>query len=71
MNIRCLFGHHDWRFSYNHGVPLDASMGEALKMFKEDKTFAVDRCTRHGCGKQSRLVDGVRMILRPSEMENP
>jgi len=71
MNIKCLFGYHDWKFSYNHGMPLGVGWKEYDKMWKDGKTYAVDMCTRRGCGKQSRIVDGKRIILHRGEMENP
>lgn len=69
MNIKCLLGHHDWRFSYNHNMPLGASTEGALKMFEENKTFAVDECRR--CKAQSRLVNGKRVMLNRDEIETP
>ena len=71
MNIKCLLSHHNWKFAYNHGIPLGTSMDDALKMFEEGKTYAVDQCTRRGCGTQSYFVDGIRTKLCRDEMENP
>lgn len=71
MNIKCLFTRHNWEFAYNHGIPLGTSMDDALKMFEEGKAYAVDRCTRRGCGAQSYFVDGRRTKLPRGEMEKP
>ncbi len=63
-NIRCLFGRHDWRFSYNHGMPRGLSLDDALELYEDGKTYAVYQCTR--CPKQSR-EDGT--ILEKKDME--
>lgn len=67
MNLMCLFKRHNWRFAYNHGMPRGVSTEDALKMFDEGKTYAVYRCTR--CPRQSRILDGKRVILSRNEME--
>jgi len=67
--LRCLFGRHDWRFAYNHGMPLGISTEDALKMFERGETYTVYQCTK--CPKQSRLVDGQRVMLHRSETEVP
>ncbi len=64
FNVRCLFGRHDWRFAYNHGMPLGTSTEKALLMLKSGKSYGVYQCTR--CPKQS-LEDGT--ILRREDME--
>lgn len=71
MNIKCLLGYHNWRFGYNHGIPLGTklSYSEALNMLGDGRAYQVDECTR--CPKQSRLVDGKRVILSRSEVEAP
>lgn len=71
MNIKCLFGHHVWRFAYNHGISLGTSisMKKSLDMLHTGESYPVDRCTR--CGKQSRMVGGVRVMLTRSEVEEP
>ena len=69
MNLKCLFGRHDWQFAYNHGMPRGLSTEEALVMFDDSRTYAVYQCTR--CPKQSRLDNGQRTILRRSEIETP
>ncbi len=63
-SVRCLLGRHDWRFSYNHGMPLGISLEDSLDMSKSGKSYAVYQCTR--CPKQSR-EDGT--ILSKEEME--
>lgn len=71
MNLICLIRHHIWRFSYNHGIPLGdpRSIDEVLEDLKTGKAYQVDECTR--CHAQSRVIDGVRVILKPHEMERP
>lgn len=69
MGIKCLLGRHDWKFSYNHGMPLGISTEDALKMDKDGSTFAVDACRR--CRAQSRLVNGKRVMLNRSEVQDP
>lgn len=71
MNIKCLFGRHVWRFAYHHGMPLGINGEDAMKMLKEDKTYPVDVCIRRGCGKQSRTVNGKRVMLHRDEIETP
>ena len=66
LNVRCLFGRHDWWFAYNHGMPRGISTEKALLMFKHGETYTVYECTR--CPKQS-LKDGT--ILRKEDMEAP
>lgn len=69
MNLKCLLFHHDWKFSYNHGMPFGTSTEDALKMFEDGRTFAVDACRR--CKAQSRLVNGKRVMLNRGEAEAP
>lgn len=69
INIKCLFGNHDWKFSYHHSMPLGISLDKSLRMFDGGKTFAVDVCTR--CKVQSRFVKGYRVILKQDEMQSP
>lgn len=71
MNIKCLFRGHDWRFAYNHGMPLGLSTENALRMFDENKTYAVYRCLRPGCKKQARLIDGEMRLLPTTLVESP
>ena len=69
MGIKCLFGHHDWKFSYHHGIPLGINWVDYYKMCQEGKTFSVDVCSR--CHKQSRVIDGKRVMLTSSQVEEP
>ena len=69
MNIRCLLGHHDWKFAYNHGMPLGVSTNDALKMFDDNSTYAVYQCTR--CPKQAQLVRDEMIVLPKVKMELP
>ncbi len=69
MSIKCLLRRHDWRFAYNYGMPLGISTEDALKMFEDGKTYAVDECRR--CTTQSRIIDGIRVMLNRSEKETP
>ena len=69
MNVGCLMGHHDWKFSYNHGIPLGMNTEDTIKMFDEGKAFAVDACKR--CKAQSSFIDGKRIRLSRSEVETP
>ena len=62
MNIKCLFGHHEWEFSYNYGVPLGCSNELWDKLVKEKKTFPVNCCTR--CGKEDCEPDAQGRSLR-------
>ncbi len=71
MNIKCLFGDHIWKFGYHHGMPLGMSTEDALKMVEDGKTYSVDVCARHNCGKQSRIINRARVILKRDEMEIP
>ena len=69
MSIKCLLGHHKWKFSYNHNIPLgtNLSIDEVLAMLKSGKAYAVDACTK--CGAQSRMVNSKRIMLSHSEVE--
>ena len=71
MNIKCLLGHHTWKFAYHHGMPFGIDLDDSLKMIEDGMTYSVDQCTRRGCGKQSRIIDGKRVMLRHGEMEDP
>lgn len=62
MNIKCLFGHHDWRFSYNWGMPLGISSEDTDKMFKNGTTYPVHQCIR--CGKEDSELDAAGSKLR-------
>ena len=50
MNVKrvicSLKGHHNWKFAYNHGIPLGTKMTneEMDAGFKSRKFFAVHRC---------------------------
>lgn len=69
MNIRCLLGHHDWKFAYNHGMPFGISTEKALAMLHSGESYPVDQCTR--CPKQSYFPDNRRVLLSRSETEAP
>lgn len=71
MNLICLFRRHNWKFSYNHGMPLGTGTEAALDMLRQDKSFAVYRCTRPGCRKQARLVEGKMTTLNRGQIESP
>ena len=67
MNIKCLFGHHDFRFSYNHGMPLGISMERAMEMFKTGESYGIHEC--RNCDAQAKLVDGRLLLLSKYEKE--
>lgn len=68
--IWCLFVHHDWKFSYHHGMPRKISTDRALEMLSSGESYSVDECTR--CKAQSRVLsNGTRVLLSRSEMEVP
>ena len=69
MSIRCLLQHHDWKFSYHHGMPLGISTEEALAMIEQGKTYEVFACAR--CHTQARLVDGKIILLPVTEIQTP
>ena len=71
MNIRCLFGRHKWKFSYNHNIPMGTklSIDEVLTMLNSGEAYAVVVCTK--CGAQSRMVKGKRIMLTHSEIRRP
>ena len=69
MQIRCLFKGHQWKFAYNHGMPLGISLDSALIMFKKGRTYEVYQCTR--CPKQSRLINGDYIVLSGGLVESP
>lgn len=71
MNIKCWFKGHKWKFAYNHGMPLGTNTEDALRMFNEGKTYMVYQCTRTGCKKQARLIDGRMEILPIGLVESP
>jgi len=62
MNIKCLLGHHKWRFSYNYGMPFGIGMEKAMEMFKHGTTYPVHRCER--CGKYDSKPDTTAKTLR-------
>ena len=59
-NIICLFRGHDWRFSYNHGIPLGCTDEEWDKLI--GKSYAVHQCMR--CGASDLPPDTQAKILR-------
>jgi len=66
MNLICvLSSKHKWRFSHNHGIPLGSNMSydEVHEGFISGKFYSVDECTRKGCNKQSRRVNGKRVMV--------
>lgn len=69
--VVCLIRGHDWRFSYNHGIPLgdNRPYSEVEEGFKSGKAYRVSECRR--CKSQSRILDGKLVILKRSEMEEP
>lgn len=69
FGVKCLFGKHDWRFLYNHGMPLGIDIEHALRMLSDKEAYGIDACTR--CGKQSRVTNGQRILLTRSEIEKP
>jgi len=66
MNLICLIKDHDWRFAYNYNMSQGISAEEALKMYSENRTFAVHVCLR--CKRHGREVFG-KMILLPEYLE--
>lgn len=69
MNLKCMLVGHEWRFSYNHGMPFGITTEVALEMFEKDETYPVFECTR--CGKQARLVDAKMVVLPSADIEVP
>jgi hypothetical protein len=69
--ISCLRGHHKWKFAYNHGIPLGSqlSAGQAIELLDKGTAYQVNECIH--CKRQSRIVDGKRIILVRMEEEEP
>lgn len=60
MHIFCLVKGHDWRFSYNHGIPLGCSWEEWDKI--KNESYPVHQCTR--CGVYDSKSDATAESLR-------
>lgn len=53
INIKCLIKGHNWKFSYNHGIPLGCSEKQWDILIKN--SYQVFECTI--CPEQGRLID--------------
>lgn len=60
MGLLCWLKGHDWKFSYNHGIPLGCSDEEWEKL--KDITYPVHRCKR--CGIEDSAPDTTAKSLR-------
>ena len=67
MNIKCLTKGHEWRFSYNHGIPAGCTDEQWDKLIKD--SYEVSECNR--CREQGRLINGKMAILNKRVKETP
>lgn len=69
MNLKCLFGKHNLKYSYNHSMPCHINIEEAIKMFDDKRTYEVFICAR--CHKYFKKINGKFVLLSNDEMEEP
>lgn len=68
--IGCMLGHHSWRFSHNHGIPMGCkdSLDETLRRFSTGEVYGIEECQK--CHIQSSRINEERRVLPRSEWES-